>query len=144
MRFCLLEFARRSGDAQGRMIQVGFVREDNVAEDLVSGQLPEITGTKSVDEFLVVGTVHKGPATDHGQPSLVCDLYRHCEALQAGVTTIVNNCVRAGRAAMRRPAVRIAESNVIRRRLQRVADRIVTGDHQCRRLVSVNQQQCQT
>ena len=126
------------------MIQVGVVREDYVAEDLVRGQLPEITGTKALDKFLVIGTIHKSPATDHGQRSLVLDLHRHCEALQAGVATIVNNCVRAGHAAMRRPAIRIAESNVIRRRLQHVADRIVIGGYQCRRLVSVNQQQCQT
>ena len=111
------------------MIQVGVVREDYVAEDLVGGQLPEIAGAKALDKFSVIRTVHKGPATDHGQPPLVSDLYGHCETMQAGVATIVNNCVRAGRAAVRRPAVRVAEPNVIRRRLQRVADRIVIGDH---------------
>src|SRR5438876_11929759 len=111
------------------MIQVGVVREDYVAEDLVRSQLSEIASAKALYEFSIIGTVHKGPATDHGQSPLAANLYGHCEALQAGGATIVNNCVCAGRAAVRRSAVRLAEANVIRRRLQRVADRIVIGDH---------------
>ena len=66
------------------------------------------------------------------------NLHRHREALEARMAFVVNWSAGGQGAAMGVAAIRVTKADVLKRRLKGVADGIVVGSNQRRRLTTVD------
>ena len=110
------------------MIEIGFVGENNVLEKLVRKYCLQVTRSNPFYQFAIIRTTHKRPPADDRQTARRIDFDWHGKALQPGVASIVSNCASRDCARMRFAAKRIAEFHMLRRRLDRLADRIIVAD----------------
>jgi len=132
---------RGSVYAFGKFLEALRFGKDDIRKRFVLRETLQVAGTEALDKLLVIGASDKSAAADHGKVSFAAELNSFRKTLKSGVTLVLNRVVCFGRFRIGGAAIRIAKFDVVGRALKCVTDRIVVGDNDSGRLITINQKQ---